>query len=133
MTTLCAPANYAPTRFAANAKSFIDWEALIDSLDWGPSRRPLQASDLVLMPETYRWLHRLPRGIRPLVLPRKFPRIANALCRTWSDEQALSEYLDGLVFDHRGGRQGFPALVQEELEALYHWVDGGRQVELLAA
>lgn len=95
----------------------LDWEALRNSL-WEPVRRPGRVEDRVLLRDTQQWLGSLPRGVRPVALPQKYARIANELARLWHDEAALHDYLEDLLVDRRGGRQGFPALVQEELRAL---------------
>lgn len=95
----------------------LDWEGM-RSLLWEPVRRARRVEDQVLLTDTLRWLAELPRGVRPKALPRRYARIANELSRLWADEQALTTYLGDLLVDRRGGRQGFPALVHEELQAL---------------
>jgi len=52
----------------------------------------------------------------------QFPRIAQALCEVWGRE-GCTPYLLSLVFDQRGGRQGFPADVSSELFMLYNLLD----------
>ncbi len=76
------------------------------------------------LPATSRWIARLPPDIRPLSLLDKFPRIANALARTWPDAPTLGVYLDSLVHDRRGGRRGFPGHVQIELLMLRDFFEG---------
>jgi hypothetical protein len=76
------------------------------------------------LPSTVRWIETLPSAIRPRSLLRSFPRIANALARGWNDPANASSYLDSLLHDRRGGRQGFPADVQAELMTLHDYVDG---------
>lgn len=55
-------------------------------------------------------------------LEEKFPRIVKALCELWGKE-GYEPYLQSLVFDTRGGRQGFPADVSMELFTLYQLLD----------
>jgi hypothetical protein len=44
-----------------------------------------------------------------------FPRVANRLAIAWPDPKAVQEVLDDVLIDRRGGRQGFPPAVQQEL------------------
>lgn len=67
---------------------------------------------------TIAWLARLPDALRPTALPRRFPHMANALAARWGDMVALRGYLDGLLIDDRGNRQGLPDDVAEELAGL---------------
>lgn len=48
----------------------------------------------------------------------KFPRIAEVLCEYWGKKE-YGPYIQSLIFDHRGGRQGFPDDVAEELMLLH--------------
>lgn len=81
-------------------------------------RRALLPTDHTLMVDTHRLLLSLPKGVRPLQLPRDFPRIANALSLRWPILDSAIAYLDELLVDRRGGRRGFPPLVAEEIRAL---------------
>ncbi|HNQ04710.1 MAG TPA: hypothetical protein PKH69_08865 [Thiobacillaceae bacterium] len=47
----------------------------------------------------------------------RFPHIARELCALWKTGQ-IDLYLDDLLLDSRGGRQGFPADVLDELMSL---------------
>ena len=60
----------------------------------------------------------LPAAVRPVVLARKFPRIANSIAELWRRVARCEEYLDTLVVDLRGDRTGFPLEVAQELAAL---------------
>ena len=75
-----------------------------------------------LLKPTYNWAATLPRKAQPLALMRRFPRIANQLAAVWSETPSLRSYLDGLLVDDRGHRQGFPQDVLIELLSLrlYH-------------
>jgi hypothetical protein len=55
-------------------------------------------------------------------IEEKFPRIAQALCELWGKPE-YAPYLSSLVFDERGGRQGFPPDVSSELFMLYSLLD----------
>lgn len=54
----------------------------------------------------------------PNALARHFPRILNNLAAYWRDPREADRYLDSLVFDARGGRQGFPVEVLGEIARL---------------
>ncbi len=61
---------------------------------------------------------RFAAAVRPAVLARKFPRIANSIAELWRRVARCEEYLDTLVVDTRGNRSGFPLEVAQELAAL---------------
>jgi hypothetical protein len=82
--------------------------------DWAIRRKARPAE--TLLPMTARWMATLP--FQPMALAKTFPRIANTLTALWSRPDMLSGYLSDLLVDKRGGRQGFPADVLEELHAL---------------
>jgi hypothetical protein len=75
-----------------------------------------------LLKPTFKWAAALPRKVQPLALMRRFPRIANQLAAVWSETPSIRSYLDGLLVDDRGHRQGFPQDVLSELLSLrlYH-------------
>jgi hypothetical protein len=75
----------------------------------------------VLKP-TFKWAATLPHSVQPLALMRRFPRIANQLAAVWSEAPSVRPYLEGLLVDNRGHRQGFPQDVLRELLSLrlYH-------------
>ena len=81
-------------------------------------RRGSRVQDTLLLNDTREVLAALPKGARPVQLPRAYPRIANELIAGWGCTSFLLEYLDGLLEDKRGSRRGFPAMVAEELRAL---------------
>jgi hypothetical protein len=78
-------------------------------------------TNVVLKP-TFTWVATLPPSVHPLALMRQFPRIANQLAAVWSETPAVRSYLDSLLVDYRGHRQGFPPDVLKELLSLrlYH-------------
>jgi hypothetical protein len=57
-------------------------------------------------------------------LVRQFPRIANVVARAWNDATEIQAVLDDLLIDRRGGRQGFPLDVTEELLVLRDYYQG---------
>jgi hypothetical protein len=61
-------------------------------------------------------------GAELSAIEEKFPRIAMSLCECWGKE-ACGPYLRSLVFDERGGRQGFPPDVGAELFMLNGLLD----------
>jgi hypothetical protein len=71
-------------------------------------RRPPQPSDLHLNSQAEALLGSLPPGVAPVALAKRFPRILNKIADTWATPTALIRYLDGLLRDDRGDRQGFP-------------------------
>jgi hypothetical protein len=72
----------------------------------------------VLLPRTACWIAALPLEVRPVETAKAFPRIANALALLWSVPDELTVYLDELLVDRRGGRQGFPLRVLSEFDIL---------------
>jgi hypothetical protein len=67
---------------------------------------------------TTTWLASLPVDVQPVKLARDFPRVANKLCELWKRPARFEPYISELLFDQRGGRQGFPLSVAIELAAL---------------
>jgi len=80
----------------------------------GRSPQPPEA----LAGDTIKWLASLPEDVRPTSLPVHYVRIANALARVWSDHRRCLEYLEELLIDERGDRQGFPFDVALEIAGL---------------
>ena len=60
----------------------------------------------------------LPGKDYPQALVDSFPRIANTIVELRDDRAKLSQYLDSLLNDTRGGRQGFPFSVLMEIQNL---------------
>lgn len=69
----------------------------------------------LLMP----WVAQLPPEIRPHELIVQYARIANKLAELWKRPVACEKYLNELMIDERGDRQGFPSAVAQELAALH--------------
>lgn len=69
------------------------------------------------------WLRQLPPQVRPLQTAERFAHIVNRLAGIWDTPQACRAYLDQLLLDLRGGRQGFPKAVASELATLKDYYD----------
>jgi hypothetical protein len=85
--------------------------------DYWQARRAAQPAHGLLRP-TMHWASALPGDTRPNALLNKFPRIGNLLAVLWQDPVSLRRYMDDLLVDKRGNRQGFPLDVLRELFAL---------------
>jgi hypothetical protein len=86
-------------------------------------RRPLEQSDIELRPETWALLAELPIDAKITQLAVRYPRVANQLAENWSRPDIIKPYLDTLLIDDRGGREGFPADVVAELLRLSHYYE----------
>lgn len=104
--------------FYSSDPQSIDWSEFAATLDWTPVRSERRLEDWLLLEQTEYWLSTLPLGARPLILQRKFARIANKLCRLWTNDKELATYFKSLLENNRPFRKGFPPLVREELFAL---------------
>jgi hypothetical protein len=71
-----------------------------------------------LLSSTIDWLANLPLHVRPLALATQFPRVANRIAQEWKEPSACRRDFEDLVYDNRGGRQGFPPEVLVELLTL---------------
>jgi hypothetical protein len=76
-----------------------------------------------LLRPTAQWASALPDPVVPHALLSKFPRICNLLAILWQDPLSLRRYLDDLLVDKRGNRQGFPLEILRELFALRAYFD----------
>jgi len=85
-------------------------------------RRPQRLEDKLLLADTKDLIEHLPEDVRPKALPIYFPRIANEMCRRWTDTESLKEYFLSLLTDGRSGRRGFPPLVHNEILALAAYI-----------
>ncbi|TMH17954.1 MAG: hypothetical protein E6H64_14315 [Betaproteobacteria bacterium] len=90
------------------------------SVDFTRQRRAQPVA--FLLPSTQKWLEGLPRRVQPHVLCDYYPRIANSLAAVWEDTEGLRAYFDGLFIDRRGGRQGFPSDVLNDLRVLRYYL-----------
>lgn len=86
--------------------------------EWESQRAPARVGDQMIHPHTQAWLRSLPGSRWPMNLASRFPRVANHLALVWPDRVLCERAFERLLQDERGGRQGFPAMVQAELVAL---------------
>lgn len=84
--------------------------------NWEAKRTPAPAETLT--DETALWLAELPEAARPRQLALRYARLANLLCRVWTNPVKCERLLDDLMIDRRGGRKGFPLPVANELATL---------------
>ena len=91
------------------------------SSDW-TKRRMSEPANGLLKP-TFAWASNLPVEIQPRTLLYRFPRIANLIAAMWQDTNSLRRYVDDLLVDKRGSRQGFPVEVLRELFQLRAYYD----------
>jgi hypothetical protein len=75
------------------------------------------------LPRTLEWIASLPLDVQPTALLHHYARIANVIAAIWRDPNSLQSYMDCLVTDDRGDRQGFPLDVLHELLALREYYD----------
>lgn len=71
-----------------------------------------------LTPDADSFFRTLPGKDYPQALVDNFPRIANTIVELREDQVKLTQYLDSLLNDTRGGRQGFPFNVLMEIQNL---------------
>ena len=94
---------------------------------WRPAapaaqRQPPSPYDEKLNLAAVAWMNEIPAEVAPQALASQFPRIVNRLARFWDSPRMVDSYLEDLLVDRRGKRQGFPKKVLQELYALaeYH-------------
>jgi hypothetical protein len=85
---------------------------------WEQRRRGGLPSDRALTGTAMDWVVTLPPTIRPHSTCEQYPRVANAIAKSWEDVPQCTRVLDHMIHDYRGGRRGFPATVQAELNLL---------------
>ena len=81
----------------------------------------------VPLPRTLRWIESLTPGIQLTAVLRHYPRIANLIATTWSNPESFDNYMESLLVDRRGNRQGFTPEVLSELINLYRFHKLARQ------
>jgi hypothetical protein len=101
-----------PSKSGAQGASEEDWT----------KRRKSEPANGLLKP-TFAWASTLPVEAQPRSLMYKFPRIANLLAAMWPDPNSFRRYIDDLLVDKRGNRQGFPVDVLKELFELRAYYD----------
>jgi hypothetical protein len=86
-----------------------------EPLRWAEQRSPERVADRMIHPRTQHWMQTLPAGLWPMHLASRYPRIANQLALAWPDRALSERSFAQVLADDRGGRQGFPREVAEEL------------------
>lgn len=76
-----------------------------------------------------RWVKALPVAVRPLELCNRFPRIANRLALCWNYVDLVESVFNELLVDHRGGREGFPRPIANELLRLHAYHEARLRVD----
>jgi len=89
--------------------------------DWTTRRASVPANGL--LKPTVAWASALPPETQPKALMTKYPRIANLVAVLWQDPNSLRRYVDDLLVDKRGTRQGFPLDVLREIFHLRAYYD----------
>jgi hypothetical protein len=87
------------------------------------TRRRMSEPANGLLKPTFAWAATLPLEVQPRALLFRFPRIANLIAAMWQDPNSLRRYVDDLLVDKRGNRQGFPLEVLRELFRLRAYYD----------
>lgn len=71
-----------------------------------------------LLPATLQWAETLPPEVMPRALLAEFPHVANLIAANWKEFQDFRTYVNSLLLDRRGNRQGFPPHIVRELVRL---------------
>lgn len=79
---------------------------------------------------TLMWVASLPPDIRPTALLLRYARIANLIAAAWRDQKCFCVYMESLLTDNRGNRQGFPPDVLSELVAVRRYHDALKDSDL---
>lgn len=77
-----------------------------------------QAPATGLSADATHWLQEIPQRLRPRQTAERYPHVVNRLAAVWSSPPAARKYFDDLLLDQRGGRQGFPWGIANELSSL---------------
>jgi hypothetical protein len=86
--------------------------------DWSTARRARSDEQVKINKDVIAWVSHLPPDIRPRALANQYPRIFNRVVELWKHPFSCEKYLDELLLDGRGSRQGFPLDVADELASL---------------
>lgn len=104
------------------ARKILDGEVPASgTVDWRDARQPPDPATQALMPAALKWLAQLPREVRPFELFHTYPRIGNQLAALAGQQgypTPVTLFLADLLIDKRGGRQGFPGGIAQELSRL---------------
>lgn len=86
--------------------------------DYGKRRHQLEEDDLELNAASVALLASIEESARPKELAAVFPRIVNRIAKVWKIPREMERYLEELLTDTRGHRQGFPLNILMELSTL---------------
>ena len=86
-------------------------------------RAPPDARNTILASETHRWIHSIPSSLHPKQLCRNHPHLANRLALCWGDALRVQAFIDDVLIDKRGNRQGVSERVRTELLRLKKFHD----------
>ncbi len=81
-------------------------------------RRAPESADMQLTEEGQALMSSLDEAVRPNELAARYPRIVNKIAREWRMPAQVDRYLQELLMDTRGNRQGFPLKIVMELSTL---------------
>jgi len=116
------------SRSSVNEPAWLERHLLIGTVT--RFRRSLKMTQIAtsaetaeLTPRAMKWLATLNDKVRPELLPRSYPRIANKLAELWSEPDLTRKYAEELLVDRRGDRAGFPQEVILEIGTLMHFYD----------
>jgi hypothetical protein len=112
---------FAPNDVRVNQQPRAAGAPAAPEQDWSKRRKNEPANGL--LKPTFAWASTLPGEVQPRSLLYKFPRIANLLAAMWPDANSFRRYIDDLLVDKRGSRQGFPVDVLRELFELRAYFD----------
>jgi hypothetical protein len=86
-------------------------------------RRNIETKQYDVTSEMIMWFQALPPSLRPKNLVSRFPRIGNALAQVANRPKVVQTLLQGYMLDDRGGRQGFPFEVLQEMASLLEYYE----------
>ena len=75
-----------------------------------PDRPPETLSE-----RTLKWLAKLPEDVQPKATAEQYPRLVNRIAGLWNHPEDFMDYINELLMDSRGDREGFPLSVAMEL------------------
>ncbi len=81
-------------------------------------RHNTELLDTSLQSFTQMWFESLPDSVKPHNCAQHYPRVLNKIAALWSLNERCLDYLNGLVIDTRGDRQGFSYGVLGEMRRL---------------
>ena len=87
-------------------------------VDYSKLRHQAEQDDLKLSAAGLAWLASVEQSARPIKLAAAFPRIVNRMAKLWKMPGLANRYLEELLTDTRGNRQGFPLNILKELGTL---------------